>query len=348
MIKLCSLLFLGLLFFPVEALLRWEMPELVLIQGGSFRMGDLLGEGKPDEGPVHVVTLGDFYLAINEVTVREFETFVAETGYRSSAEGPFDPAAVEAMMARAASGELSQEEMRELHVEFLRYSGAGYWAAEERRWVGYNPETTWRNPGFEQAPDHPVMAVSWDDAIHYCNWLSKKAGMPVAYDIVTGGLLDENGNPTTDPSRVRGYRLPTEAEWEYAAREGGRAVRFGNGQDIARSREMNFRGDEAGQPYVEVGSYAKGTTPVGSFPPNRLGLHDMSGNAWEWVSDPYVAYDAVAATDPYGTGGAERILRGGRWGGDAYEARVSHRTSWPRNDRCNNSGFRVARSGGVG
>jgi formylglycine-generating enzyme required for sulfatase activity len=145
-----------------------------------------------------------------------------------------------------------------------------------------------------------------------------------------------------------GYRLPSEAEWEYAAREGGRDVRFGTGSDTARSSEMNFRGDEAMQPYAQLGSYHQGTMPVGSFPPNGLGLYDMSGNAWEWVSDTYVAYDSAAADNPYVSQGSARMLRGGRWGGDAFEARVFRRTSWPRNDRCNNSGFRIARSVGRG
>jgi formylglycine-generating enzyme required for sulfatase activity len=309
-------------------------------------MGDVFGEGRQDEIPTHLVTVHDYLLSPNEVTVAEFEEFVAETGYETSAEGTYDPDAYRATIERAASGQLSRQEMQELRDELLRYSGAGYWAAEERQWQGYNPETNWRNPGFAQAPDHPVQAVSWDDAISFCNWLSEKAGLPVAYDLETGALLDGSGNPTSDLSAVRGYRLPTEAEWEYAARERGRDVRFGTGSDTARSSEMNFRGDEGEQPFTEPGSYRKGTTPVGSFPPNALGLHDMSGNAWEWASDAYVAYDTTALDNPYMTDGSERILRGGRWGGDAFEARVFHRTSWPRNDRCNNSGFRIARSAG--
>jgi formylglycine-generating enzyme required for sulfatase activity len=344
--KRFSLLTLTLLLLLANTWVRWDEPELVLIEGSSFLMGDVFAEGGQDERPTHPVTVRDFLLSPHEVTVAEFRAFVAETGYETSAEGPFDPEASKAIIERATSRQLSREEMQEIHQEILRYSGAGYWAAEERRWQGYNPETNWRNPGFEQMPDHPVMAVSWDDAMHFCNWLSEKAGLPVAYDAVSGELLDEAGDPTTDLKRVRGYRLPTEAEWEYAAREGGRDVRFGNGMNTARSSEMNFRGDEGEQPYLEPGSYHKGTMPVGSFPPNSLGLYDMSGNAWEWVSDTYVQYDTTAVKDPYSTGGTKRILRGGRWGGDAFEARVFRRTSWPRNDRCNNSGFRIARSVG--
>ena len=337
-------LVLSLLVLPAQPCVTQESPELVLIEGGSFLMGDLFSEGSENELPVHSVTIGRFLLAPYEVTVAEFRLFVAETEYKTSAEGPNDPQARSAIMERFASGQVSREQMRELRNELLKYSGAGYWAAEERQWQGYEPETDWSNPGFPQADDFPVVAVSWDDAIHFCNWLSKKAGLPNAYDLETGGLLDEKGNATTDLGSVRGYRLPTEAEWEYAAREGGRKIRFGTGSDTARSSEMNFRGDDGDQHYLEPGSYHKGTMPVGSFRPNSLGLYDMSGNAWEWVSDTYVPYDTAASSDPYQTGGTSRILRGGRWGGDAFEARITHRTGWVRNDRCNNSGFRIARS----
>ncbi len=347
--KSCAVALFALSHFlsPFGSPFWQEGPEMRLINGGTFLMGDQFGEGSQDETPAHPVTVGDFLLSSREVTVADFEAFVAETGYVTSAEGPYDPEATNAIMERAASGRFSREEMHEARREILRYSGAGYWNAEERRWEGYKPEVNWRNPGFPQAPDHPVIAVSWDDAIHFCNWLSRKHGLPVAYDLTSGELLDEAGNPATDLGRVRGFRLPTETEWEYAAREGGRKVRFGNGKDTARSSELNFRGDDGDQPYLEPGSYRKATTPVGSFPPNRLGLFDMSGNAWEWVSDPYVQYDTTAdSNNPYATEGTLRILRGGGWGLGAFEARVSRRTYWPRNDRCNISGFRVARSVG--
>jgi formylglycine-generating enzyme required for sulfatase activity len=341
-----SLFALSLLLIPFPPPFRQEGPEMVLIEGGTFLMGDQFGEGGQDETPVHAVTLGDFLLAPHEVTVAGFQAFVAETGYVTSAEGPYDPEATRAIMERAASGQMSREEILEARLEILRYAGAGYWDAEERRWMGYAPQTNWMDPGVPQAPDHPVLAVSWDDAIHFCNWLSGKHGLPAAYDLTTGELLDGAGDPTTDLARVRGFRLPTEAEWEYAAREGGRKVRFGNGEDVARSSGMNIRGDDGDQPYLERGSYRKATTPVGSFPANRLGLHDMSGNAWEWVSDTYVSFDATASDNPYAAEGTLRILRGGAWGLDAFEARASRRTSWPRNDRCNNAGFRIARSVG--
>ncbi len=321
------------------------METMIYIEGGTFMMGDVFGDGQENEQPVHQVTLDGFYLANYEVTIAQFRLFVEESGYITSAEGPEDTlGAREKLTAQYSSGELSEQEKLELHERYLEYGGAGYWDADSRKWIGYNPCTNWKNPGIEQTDDHPAMAVSHDDAKQYCNWLSKKAGIPSAYDLITGDILDEYGNPTLDITAVKGFRLPTEAEWEYAAREGGRKVRFGNGKNIARSSEINFRGDEGEYHYLELGDYAGQTTPVGSYPPNSLGLYDMSGNAWEWVSDKYAEYGSEPQVNPYITAGGKHVARGGRWGGDAFEIRVFYRDPYSRTDRCNNSGFRIARS----
>jgi formylglycine-generating enzyme required for sulfatase activity len=318
--------------------------NLVFVEGGKFEMGDVFGDGRDNEQPVHEVTLNDFFISKYEVSVGQFMIFVEETGYKTSAGGPNDPEARKKIMERFASGDLSEQDRKELHEKFLKLSGAGYWDAEKRTWTGYGPLTNWKNPGIEQTDSEPVLAVSVDDAMHYCNWLSEKAGLPVAYDLKTGNILNKDGNPTRDITTVKGYRLPTEAEWEYAAREGGRKVRFGNGKNIARSSEINFRGDEGDYSYLERGDYLGGTKPVGSYPPSSIGLYDMSGNAWEWVSDNFSEYTQDSQVNPYIAAGNNHALRGGRWGGDADEARVFHRSAWPRNDRCNNSGFRIARS----
>lgn len=341
---LLSLIVIAVTTVPCDTSTDIMSDDMVLIEGGTFRMGDVFGEGNENEGPVHKVTLTSFYISKYEVTVAQFRQFVDETGYLTSAEGPNDAEARNRIMAKAASGELSREEAQELRMRLLDYSGAGYWDADKRSWTGYNPLTNWKNPGIEQTDADPVIAVSIDDAMQFCNWLSKKAGLPIAYDMETGDILDEDGNPTPDITSVKGYRLPTEAEWEFAARERGLEVRFGNGKNTARSSEINFLGDEGDYPYLELGEYRARTTPVGSFPPNSLGLHDMSGNAWEWVWGEYLKYASEPQVNPNVTAGKGHILRGGRWGGDAFEARVFHRSAWPRKDRCNNSGFRVARS----
>jgi formylglycine-generating enzyme required for sulfatase activity len=178
--------------------------------------------------------------------------------------------------------------------------------------------------------------------------LSKKEGLPPAYDLETGDLLDAKGRPVTDVTKVKGYRLPTEAEWEFAARERGKKIRFGNGKNSARSSEMNFNAAGRQFPYSEKGELRGRTIPVGSFEPNGLGLHDMSGNVWEWCSDFVCEYTSEPQTDPYQVKGLimgpRRTARGGPWVGDASFARVTARIGWVANDRCNNIGFRIARS----
>ncbi len=325
--------------------------ELVRVQGGSFRMGDLFGDGQENERPVHTVTLRSFLISSTEVTVGQFRQFVAATSYRTSAEHPENTDGFEKTMARVSAGAVSGADRLLLRYRLLQeVDGAAIWDSDRNRWLPYAAGTSWKSPGFAQTDEHPVVAVSWDDAIRYCNWLSRKHGLPPAYDEESGRLLDSSGRPAISVHETSGYRLPTEAEWEYAARAGGRELRFGSGQNVARAGEINFRADAGAYAYLEKGTNRKGTVPVGSLPPNALGLHEMSGNAWEWASDHHSTYTTEDAIDPYlmPPEGAipQQTLRGGRWGGDASEARVSARSWWLRNDRCNNSGFRVARSEG--
>jgi len=300
-----------------------SFPGFVLVHGGSFQMGDLWGEGPfaMRELPVHKVRLDDFLLARFEVTIAEFGRFVASTGYKSVAEAD---AGLHPSQAIVRGGE-------KLYPD-------------------------WRRHWFEQGPDHPVVMIAWEDAIVYCNWLSRQHGLPPAYDEQTGELLSADGHATTDVRRTRGFRLPTEAEWEFAARERGRKVRFANGQDVARSEEMNF--DAAGtgaavpslrlprdkqHPYNEPGPTRGRTTPVGSFRPNALGLHDMSGNAWEWCSDTGGSdYSSEELVNPVARGGKAHIVRGGTYDTDAKACRTSARIDWGRRAFCDASGFRVA------
>jgi uncharacterized protein (TIGR02996 family) len=187
--------------------------------------------------------------------------------------------------------------------------------------TGYR-ETRWQNPGFPQDDTHPVVWVSWNDAQEFCAWLTQ-----------------------TDSGRV--YRLPTEAEWEYACRAGApESYPFHVGRPLhsLSSTQANFDGN---YPY---GGAAKGpslwrTTPVGSYSPNGWGLYDMHGNVWEWCADWYSAayYKRSRRQDPPGPpAGSSRVIRGGSWGGPGQFCRSALRHRDGPTGRHSYLGFRVA------
>jgi len=180
--------------------------------------------------------------------------------------------------------------------------------------------------------NRPVINVSWWDAITYCNWLSKKEGLPVAYDD-KGNFLDKEGKVTTDPSKVLGYRLPTEAEWEYAARGGNKS----KGYKYSGSDNV---GDVA---WYNSNSRSK-TQEVGNKKPNSLGIYDMSGNVGEWCSDYYGSYTSSEKINPFVNSGSNRVYRGGSWRYSATDVRVANRGFYPPTDTHNFIGFRIART----
>ena len=167
------------------------------------------------------------------------------------------------------------------------------------------------NPSKFRGAKNPVETVSWEDAVSFCKKLSE---MP------------------EEKAAGREYRLPTEAEWEYACRATSTiSYCFG---DMAES---------LGE-YAWFGEGLRGTThPVGEKKPNRWGLHDMHGNVWEWCQDWYAPYSSDAAIDPRGPrGGSARLLRGGCWFLDATKCRSAHRDSIVPTFRASDFGFRVA------
>jgi len=178
---------------------------------------------------------------------------------------------------------------------------------------------SWDSPGLSQRDDHPVVNVSWTDTEAFLRWLSEK-------DYHT-------------------YRLPTEAEWEYACRA-GTTQPYGvaaSGAAFANVGEMDPDPDRRKSPWQDGFEY---TAPVGSFPPNRLGLFDMHGNVWEQCADYYKDsyYEECPACDPRCLEPGEcRVMRGGGWSDPLYYARSANRAHWFESKGSPALGFRVAR-----
>lgn len=200
---------------------------------------------------------------------------------------------------------------------------------------------SWRNSGFSQGADEPVVNVSWHDAVAYCNWLSKKAGKPGYYRIE---------GSTVTPLNNGGYRLPTEAEWEYACRAGSKTayhfgedlemlIRYGNVADQSRRSMLGASSSVAG-----YDGHAT-TSAVGSYAGNGFGLRDMHGNVCEWCWDRYGDYPDGLVADPVGLRvGSNRVYRGRSWLDDARDCRSGNRSSGDPSVRYSNLGFRVALS----
>ena len=189
------------------------------------------------------------------------------------------------------------------------------------------------NPSDFKGDNLPVECVSWYDAIEYCNARSRKEGLTPAYTI--------NGTNVTWNRGANGFRLPTEAEWEYAARGGADQRSDGSPGNYAYSGSNNV--DEVAW-YDE--NSARSTHEVGAKKPNRLGLYDMSGNVWEWCWDWYGDYASGAQTDPIGaSSGSIRVPRGGGLSSPAQYVRSASRGNGSPSLRSGALGFRVVRNG---
>jgi len=273
-------------------------PGFVLVEGGSFQMGS--DEGENDEKPLHQVTVSSFYIGYYEVMVGEFRQFVNATGYKTSAE----------------TGK-----------------GADIWTGSS--WEN-KKDASWKNPYLTQSDNHPVTCVSWFDAIAYCNWRSVKEHLTPVYSI------KGNNNPT-DWSKgtvacdfqANGYRLPTEAEWEYAACGG------------TKSKGYIYSGtNDIGTVAWYGGNSGSNTHEVGTKFANELGIFDMSGNVWEWCWDWYDGgyYETSPASDPKGpVSGSYRVLRGGSWYDRSRDCRVTFRNNGYPGLRLN-YGLRLVRT----
>lgn len=279
--------------------------ECVTVDAGSYLRGSHYGS--KDERPVRTVIISrSYFMSRYEISVADFRTFAEAAGYRTTAE---------------------------------RQGWA--WVYSGSEWVKSNG-ANWRNPSFTQEDDHPVVCVSWHDAVAYCNWLSEQERLTPAYS----GFEED----TVCAFSADGYRLPTEAEWEYAARGGPSGLEYGYaGTDDAEdlSEYANFADKNSNLGWADRGQEDgfEYTSPVGTYKPNELGLYDMTGNVSEWVWDWYAVYPSMAQTDPSGpSSGLFRVQRGGSWFDDDYGLRTTYRVDKFPTDSLSRVGFRVVRT----
>ena len=268
----------------------WTRPAdgmaMVYAPGGAFRMGSDVGdvEAARDESPQHSVVLDAFWIDQTEVSVAQFRQFVTQTGYETEAE--------QAGWSLVWVGK-----------ELSQVRGADW----------QHPQ----GPDSQTQDDHPVVAVSWNDALIYCKWA--------------------------------GARLPTEAEWEYAAR-GSRGLVYPWGDDFDCSR-ANLDDETQLDDYVVPGGegcdgYAM-AAPVGNLPDGISWCNalDMAGNVWEWVADWYGGYPSDKQANPTGPkSGGSKVLRGGGWYSAEEHARAAKRAYYAPDNGYANVGFRCALS----
>jgi len=200
----------------------------------------------------------------------------------------------------------------------------------------------------------PVETVRWWEAAAYANALSAKAGKAKCYACTGSGKSVTCSEATayagTKIYTCPGYRLPTEAEWEFAYRAGTSTAFYNGGITTCYSKDPNL--DKIGYYWENskvtyagcYGSGCRGTHPVGKKKANAWGLYDMSGNVYEWCHDWYGTYPSSSVTDPVGASGQTRVIRGGYWGYDPYRCRAAHRAYYNPVNHNYKLGFRLARS----
>ncbi len=315
----------------VDAEEKRNYDGMVKIPGGVYRMGGNNDQARADEMPQHQVELKSFWIDVTEVTNAQFAKFVEETGYVTIAEQEID---VEEMMKQLPAGtpRPDPELLKPFSLVFSEQP-AGQQAYYPSQWWRMVPGANWRQPdgpgsSIRGREDHPVVHVAWYDALAYCKWAGK--------------------------------RLPTEAEWEYAARGSRSEQIYPWGNDSIHPDKANYwQGDfpvknEGRDQFVR-------TAPVRSFAPNDYGLYDMAGNVWEWTADWYhfnyyfsVAQEDVTKNplgpptsfDPDEPTVPKKVIRGGSFlCNDSYCSgyRVASRMKSSPDTGIEHTGFRCVR-----
>ena len=239
---------------------------MVWIEGGKFLMGGDNDQARSDEFPKHQVELNGFYMDETEVTNKQFAKFVAETGYITTAEKDVDWNELKKQLPENTP--MPDSEMLKAASLIFVSTPEAVNLNDYSQWWKWQHGANWKHP---QGPDSdiigkddlPVVQVSWDDANAYCKWAGK--------------------------------RLPTEAEWEFAARGGLNQATYAWGDQLEQEGKLPANiWDVKKQPFPVVSPAisakaggAMGTSAVGTFPQNGYGLFDMTGNAWQWVADWY-------------------------------------------------------------
>lgn len=205
---------------------------------------------------------------------------------------------------------------------------SGFYMAEKEISQSIYERVMGSNPSAAKAPDLPVESVTWYEAVDFCNRLSERNGFEKVYTV--------NGTTVSMDLSKNGYRLPTEAEWEYAARSKGRNDRLWSGTNKEKEIE-NYAWYYWDDPAPH---------PIGTKKPNDLGIYDMTGNVEEWCWDWYGPYTKASKTDPTGpASGTYRAARGGAWNWDADYSRTVRRDGFTPTKRYDVMGFRVVRRG---
>lgn len=226
----------------------------------------------PEEAPVRTERVAAFAIERHPVTNAQYAAFVADTGYVTVAERPMDPR----LYPGVAEADLQPGAM------VFRPASGPVDLRDWRRWWDWAPGASWRHPfgpDSECAPDHPVVQVAYADALAYAGWA--------------------------------GRRLPTEVEWEYAARAGAEST-YPWGEDAAPEGTLMANTWQGRFPYRNDGALGwAGTSPVGTFPANGYGLVDMIGNVWEWTATEFSGQIANPCCLPADDPGVSQALKGG-------------------------------------